>query len=92
MKSAEGWNMKTNNYYIIRFNDLSQDKQEEIKVDLYKRLTVSEDIREYLLDLCGSDPFDIDKPDCDKISDHLAGVVETGCDKASWELGIELSI
>jgi len=84
--------MKTNNYYIIRFNDLSEAKQAEIKTDLENRLKEDVKIREYLLDLCGSDLFDIDKPDCDKILDHIAGVVETGCDKASWELGVELSI
>lgn len=84
--------MKQNNYYIIRFNDLSAEKQAEIKTDLEKRLTGDEEIREYLLTLCGSDPFDMDKPDCDKIAEHLAGVIERGCDQAVMEWGIETRI
>ena len=84
--------MKINNYYIIRFNDLKEEKQEEIKTDLFKRLTVDLSIKEYLTEVCGSDPFDIDMPDCDRISEHIGGVIECGCNKSAVEFEIGLSL
>ena len=84
--------MKINNYYIIRFNDLKEEKQTEIKTDLEKRLKGSEEVREYLNEVCGSDPFDFDMPDCDRISEHIGGVIECGCNKSAVEFEIGLSL
>ena len=76
--------IRTSRHYVIAFNDLSNSKQSEIKEDLFRHLTESN--RDYLLEVCGSDPFDIDKPDTDRIANHVEGVIEKACDKAWNEL------
>jgi hypothetical protein len=72
---------KTTNYFTIQFNDLSKEKQEDIKKSLYKGLL--ENNKEYLFKYCG-DPY--------KVSEHLAGCIERACDQSWCEMGVDSTL
>jgi len=82
--------MKTHNHFVVAFNDLKVEKQLEIKENLKERLVEAN--KEYLFQVCGSDPYDIDKPDSDRISDHVEGVVERGCDSSWTEMEVVINL
>lgn len=82
--------MKTHNHFVISFYDLKVEKQAEIKENLRERLIEAN--KEYLFQVCGSDPYDMDKPDSDRISDHVEGVVERGCDGSWVEMEVVINL
>lgn len=73
--------MRTKRYFTIYFNDLSNEKQMEILESLKNEL---KDIttKEEVLELVGSDPFDIDRPNVDAFEDVLLRVDEQA--ERSW--------
>lgn len=79
-------------HYIIKFNDLSNEKQLEIQRDLEDKISNDKEAQEYLFEVCGSDPFDLDKPDTDRILDHTQGCIWRALDKAWTELEVEVHL
>jgi hypothetical protein len=76
----------------VRFQDLSKSKQAEIKADLLKRISEDVETQEYLAEACGHDAFDMDKPDSDRIAEHISGGIERGCDEAWLEMGVGVTL
>ena len=73
--------MRTKRYFTIYFNDLSNEKQMDILESLkngFKETLTKEEV----LELCGSDPFDIDRPNTDTMEDVLLRVDEQA--ERSW--------
>jgi hypothetical protein len=67
--------MKPMNYYIVRFSDLSKEKQTEIKEDLRKRIIKDKEMMA-VAEIYGDDSIDI--------------VVQRACDTSWIEWGIFL--
>lgn len=65
--------MRTTNYFTIRFNDLSNEKQMEILEALKKGFRENTTKME-LMEICGADPYDHDQPDTDRFEDILLRV------------------
>jgi hypothetical protein len=62
--------MNIKRFFVIAFNDLKDEKQADIikslKQDFRETLTKQE-----VMELCGADPFDLDRADVDRMDEIL---------------------
>ena len=76
--------MQLNRYYVVRFEDLKEDKQEEIINNVSSGLSQEE--RDRLLELVGSDPFDFDHVNSDVAYEYIRGLAERTA--YEWEIPV----
>ena len=84
--------MKQKSNYIIRFNELSESKQSEIQNNLKKIIMEDREIMDRLASNGGADPFDMDRPDSDRMLDNIDGAIDRACSRSWVEWQIELII
>lgn len=84
--------MKYEQYFIIRFEDLKEDKQDEIKEWLHEGLIKDDDIRDELEEKIGSDPFDLGRIDADGVMLYLEQCIEGACNRSwtEWEIVVKI--
>lgn len=84
--------MKEKRNFIIRWNDLSYEKQQDILKSILNNLEIDPETQEYLAEMCGSDPFDFGRANGDAMTDHINGCIERACEKswADWEVEYEI--
>lgn len=84
--------MKQRYHYIISFNDLSDRKQNELMSHIKRAILGDPQTVEYLEERCGSDRYDPDRPDADRILDCIEGAVQHGCDRTAYEMEVEITL
>lgn len=84
--------MKRKYHFTIRPNELNNERYIDIEDFIFKDITGDKEVSEYLFEMCGSDPYDMDKPDCDRIREHIQGCLWKALERAWTELEIEVSL
>lgn len=84
--------MKENREFIIRFNDLKEEVQEKIINTIYHDIMNDKEKQEYLHEVCGSDPYDLGRPNGGAIIDHVNGCIDMGTHRswASWIVEVKI--
>lgn len=79
------------NYFVIRFSDLSNEKQMDIKETIKNMLRESMTKTE-LMEVLGADRHDIDQPDVDRFDDWFVIAIEPQIEKVWNELEVAINI
>lgn len=84
--------MKEKRNFIIRWNDLSYEKQQDIIKSILDNLEIDTETHEYLAEMCGSDPFDFGRVNGDAVMDYVNRCVDRACEKSwvDWEVEVEI--
>jgi hypothetical protein len=84
--------MKMNRNYIVKAEDIRPEVIEKWREDIITGIIEDGDMREYLFEIAGSDPFDVGKVDGEGIIEYVEDVVQKAIDKSSteWEVRIQL--
>lgn len=78
--------------YIIRFGELGYEKQQEIIQGIILDLQENRVVQDYLLEIVGSDPFDLGRVNADDVMEYLENTIYEACDRswAEWNISIKL--
>lgn len=84
-------NTNISQYFIIRFNDLGNEKLMSIKELMKKALRETMTCTE-LMEVLGADKFDLDKPDVDRFDDWFVSRIEPQLERAWCEMEVSINL
>jgi len=78
--------------FVVGWEGLTYDEQQKIIQGVLKDLRADKEVQDYLLEIVGSDPFDVGRVNADDVDEYLENTVYAACERSHVEWSVSIGL